>query len=343
MNKSILKSKKIVYLSHKNLQLMSKAKIAFIINPKSGTNSKAALPDLIRKTISEEKFDVTIVKTEYAGHGRELARRFVEEHFDYVIACGGDGTMNEVASELTETETCFGIVPFGSGNGLARHLSISMVPQKALRQINKHIVKRIDYGMANDKKFFCTCGTGFDAHVSHRFAVQGKRGFLTYLKTICSEFIKYKPYVYTLKSTSFRISQQAFLVTFANASQYGNNAFIAPQASTSDGLIDVCILKPFSVFAIPLLALRLFRKEIDKSKHISTIQTPEVTLVRQEPGEFHIDGDPVQMDAEIHVRVVPDALKVIVGRPFNMELLLRAQLIYARRSVKKNAKRILDK
>lgn len=322
---------------------MDKAKIAFIINPKSGTKGKEDLPDLIRKIISTEKFDVTIVRTEYAGHGRELARQFVEEKYDYVIACGGDGTMNEVASELTETETCFGIVPYGSGNGLARHLSISMIPSKALRQINKRMVKRIDYGMANDKKFFCTCGTGFDAHVSHRFAVQGKRGFLTYLKTICTEYIKYKPYVYTLKSGFIKITQQAFLVTFANASQYGNNAFIAPQASTTDGLIDVCVFKPFSVFAIPLLAFRLFRKEIDKSKHISTIQVPEVTLVRPEPGEFHIDGDPVYMEAEIHVRVIHGALKVIVGRPFNMDLILRARLMYARRNIKKNAKRLFDK
>lgn len=318
---------------------MSKAKIAFIINPKSGTHNKASLPDMIRRTIDSRKFDVTIVKTEYAGHGRELARKFVDDHFDYVVACGGDGTMNEVASELAGTETCFGIVPYGSGNGLARHLSISMVPQKALRQINKHAVKRIDYGMANDKKFFCTCGTGFDAHVSHRFAVKGKRGFWTYLRTICAEYIKYKPYVYTIQGGSFSITQQAFLITFANASQYGNNAFIAPHASTQDGLIDICILKPFSFFSIPSLAFRLFRKEIDKSKHISTIQASGVTLVRPEAGEFHIDGDPVMMEADIHVRVVPEALKVIVGRPFNMERAILTRIVYARRSVKRMTRR----
>lgn len=317
---------------------MSKAKVAFIINPKSGTQNKASLPDLIRKTIDAEKFDVTIAKTEYAGHGRELAKGFVEEHYDYVIACGGDGTMNEVASELVETETCFGIVPFGSGNGLARHLSISMMPQKALRQINRHMVRRIDCGMANDKKFFCTCGTGFDAHVSHKFAVKGKRGFLTYLKTVCSEYIKYKSNIYTLQGGSFTITQQAFLITFANASQYGNNAFIAPHASTRDGLIDICILKPFSFLSIPSLAFRLFQKEIDKSKHISTIQASDVTLVRPEAGEFHIDGDPVMMGASIHVRVIPEALKVIVGRPFNMEKALRTRLVYARRKVKRIAR-----
>ncbi|MFA6779615.1 MAG: diacylglycerol kinase family protein [Paludibacteraceae bacterium] len=321
---------------------MSKAKIVFIINPKSGTSDKKELPGLIDSVIDKEKFDVTVVYTEYAGHGRELARRFAEEQYDYVIACGGDGTMNEVASELVHTNSCFGIVPYGSGNGLARHLGISMIPLKALRQINKHLVRNIDYGLADDTKFFCTCGTGFDAHVSHKFAVQGKRGFFTYFKTICREYVKYKPYMYTLKSDSFEIKQRAFLVTFANASQYGNNAFIAPQASTSDGKLDVCILKPFPFFAIPWLAFLLFQKEIDKSKHISILQARDITLIRRKEGEFHIDGDPVMKGKEIHVKVVPAGLKVIVGRTLTLDVILRSRLIFARRRIRNQAKRLME-
>ncbi len=322
---------------------MEKAKIAFIINPKSGTSNKKELPGLIDSIMDKDKFDITVVYTEYAGHGRELARKFVEEKFDYVIACGGDGTMNEVASELTQTDTCFGIVPYGSGNGLARHLGISMLPSKALKQINKHMVRVIDYGMADDKKFFCTCGTGFDAHVSHKFAVQGKRGFFTYFKTICREYVKYKPYMYTLKNDSFKINQRAFLITFANASQYGNNAFIAPQASTSDGKLDVCILKPFSFFSIPWLVFLLFQKEIDKSKHITILQAKEVTLVRRKEGEFHIDGDPIMAGKEIKVRVIPAGLKVVIGRTMTLDVILRSRLIHARRRIKKRAKKIVNK
>jgi YegS/Rv2252/BmrU family lipid kinase len=313
---------------------MGKSKIAFIINPKSGTNRKEDLPVLIEKILDKERFDPTIVFTQYAGHGRELASHFVKENYKYVIACGGDGTMNEVASELVHTGVIFGIIPFGSGNGLARHLQISLFPKKALKQINHHAVTTIDYGLANESKFFCTCGTGFDAHISHQFAVQGKRGFFIYLKTIFREYINYKPYRYILKNDEFEIKQYAFLITFANASQYGNNAFIAPHASTSDGTLDVCIVKPFSFFNIPRLAFLLFRKEIDKSKHISIVKAREITLIRKKAGSFHIDGDPVEKGKEIHIKVVPAGLKVLVGRDVSMEVVIRAQLINAKKRIR---------
>ncbi len=319
---------------------MEKSKIAFIINPNSGTSKKEDLPALIDKTLDKNRFEATVVFTQHAGHGKELTSRFVKEKYKYVIACGGDGTMNEVASELVHTDVIFGIIPYGSGNGLARHLDISMFPKRALKQINKHEIKTIDYGLADDSKFFCTCGTGFDAHVSHKFAAKGKRGFLTYLKTIFNEYIHYKPYMYVLKNDEIEIRQRAFLVTFANASQYGNNAFIAPRASISDGILDVTILKPFSFFVIPWLAFLLFQKEIDRSKHISIIRTKEITLIRRKAGSFHIDGDPVEKGKEIHIRVVPAGLKVLVGRSWNIEVAIRTQLIYARRRIRVHGKNI---
>jgi YegS/Rv2252/BmrU family lipid kinase len=314
---------------------MGRSKIAFIINPNSGTSRKEDLPVLIEKILDRERFKPTIIFTQYAGHGKELAARFVKENYKYVIACGGDGTMNEVASELVHTGVIFGIIPYGSGNGLARHLRIPLFPKRALKQINRPIVKTMDYGLADENKFFCTCGTGFDAHISHQFAVQGKRGFFTYLKTIFREYINYKPYMYVLKNDEFEIKQRAFLVTFANASQYGNNAFIAPHASTSDGMLDVCIVKPFSFFDIPRLAFLLFRKEIDKSRHISIVRAKEITLIRKKEGSFHIDGDPMEKGKEIRIKVVPAGLKVLVGRSISMEVAIRAQLIYARRRIRK--------
>ncbi len=319
---------------------MERSKIAFIINPNSGTSDKEDLPALIDRTLDKNRFEATVVFTQYAGHGRELTTRFVEEKYNYVVACGGDGTMNEVASELVHTDVIFGIIPYGSGNGLARHLGISMFPKRALKQINHHVIKTIDYGLADETKFFCTCGTGFDAHVSHEFATKGKRGFLTYLKIIFKEYLRYKPYMYVLKNEEIEIHQRAFLITFANAAQYGNNAFIAPRASISDGILDVTILKPFSFFVIPWLTLLLFQKEIDRSKHISTIRTKEITLVRRKAGSFHIDGDPVEKGKEIHIRVVPAGLKVLTGRNLNIEVAIRAQLIYARRKIRFHGKSI---
>jgi len=319
---------------------MERSKIAFIINPNSGTSRKEDLPALIDKILDKNRFEATVAFTQYAGHGKELTNRFVEEKYNYVIACGGDGTMNEIASELVHTDVIFGIIPYGSGNGLARHLGISMFPKRALKQINNHVMKTIDYGLADETKFFCTCGTGFDAHVSHMFAVQEKRGFLTYLKTIFKEYIHYKPYMYVLKNSEVEIRQRAFLITFANASQYGNNAFIAPRASISDGMLDVCILKPFSFFAIPWLAFLLFQKEIDKSKQISIVRTKEITLIRRKAGSFHVDGDPMEKGKEIHIKVIPAGLKVLVGRSLDLEVVFRAQLIYARRQIRVHGKNI---
>lgn len=292
---------------------MEKSRIAFIINPVSGTSNKKDLPELIDKIIDKDKFETKIVWTQHAGHGRELATEFAAQGYEYVIACGGDGTMNEIASALVHTQTCFGIVPYGSGNGLARHLGISMLPKKALAQINQRHTDTIDYGMADDRKFFCTCGTGFDAHISHKFAEDGKRGILTYLKTIVREFVNYQPYIYTLRGAGVEIRQQAFLVTFANANQYGNNGFIAPHASAKDGLLDICILKPFRFYSIPKLTYFLFRKEIDKSKHITIIKAEEMTLERESEGEFHIDGDPINAGKVIHVHIVKKGLKVLLG------------------------------
>jgi YegS/Rv2252/BmrU family lipid kinase len=319
---------------------MNKSKIAFIINPHSGTSKKEDLPDLIERTLNRDRFDPTTVFTEYAGHGRELTKQFIEDGYKYIIACGGDGTINEVASELVHSNVVFGIMPYGSGNGLARHLRISMSPKRALQQINKHIIKTIDYGMAGDNKFFCTCGTGFDAHVSDKFAVHGKRGFITYLKTIFREYINYKPHLYTLKTENFEIRQRAFLITFANASQYGNNAFIAPHANISDGMLDITILKPFSFFAIPWLAFLLFRKEIDRSKHISIIRTNKVTLIRRKEGSFHIDGDPLDKGKSIDIKIVPEGLKVLVGRSISIDVMIRRRLIYARRKIRSQHKKI---
>ena len=289
-----------------------KKKIAFIINPKSGTSNKKELPQLIRETMDDKWEEPTITFTEYAGHGYELAQLFAKEKYDVVVACGGDGTMNEIASGLVHTDTAFAIVPFGSGNGLARHLGYSMTPKLALMQINRGEEIIMDYGIANDKKFFCTCGTGFDAHISHSVAVAKQRGFLSYLKIIIKEYFGYHSNFYKINLDCFSFSRRAFLVTFANASQYGNMAYIAPHASTQDGIMDICILDTFPIYSIPKLAYLLLKKEIDKSRHISILHAKSATLIREKEGEFHIDGEAVNMGKEIHVKIVHNGIKVII-------------------------------
>ena len=224
-----------------------KKNITFIVNPISGTKSKDALPLLVKQLIDDSLYECEIIKTEYAGHAAELASQCVNDHIDICVAVGGDGTVNEVARSLAHSETALGIIPCGSGNGLARHLCLPMDMKQALQVINAGKTDYFDYGVINDQPFFCTCGMGFDAYVSLKFAESGKRGLATYVENVLKEGLTYKPDTYIITDESGNHQYNAFLVACANASQYGNNAYIAPEASMQDGLLDVIIMEPFNI------------------------------------------------------------------------------------------------
>ena len=227
--------------------MIAKKKIVFIMNPISGTVSKAGIPAIIDSTLDKEKFDYVIKHTEYAGHASDLAREAANAGTDIVVAVGGDGTVNEVARAIVHTHTALGIIPCGSGNGLARHLSIPLDFRKAIEIINACEIHDLDYGIINEMPFFCTCGMGFDAFISLKFAMSGKRGPISYAENVLKEGLKYKPETYIIENENGKQQYEAFLISCANASQYGNNAYIAPQASMSDGLLDVIIMEPFDI------------------------------------------------------------------------------------------------
>lgn len=218
-----------------------KKKIVFIMNPISGTASKASIPNLIDSILDKDRFEYEIRTTERAGHASEIAFEAKEAHVDIVVAVGGDGTVNEVARAIVHSDTALGILPCGSGNGLARHLMLPMNLKKSIEIINQCEIHDLDYGVINGYPFFCTCGMGFDAFVSMKFAESGKRGPISYAENILREGLKYQPETYTLEDETETKQYKAFLISCANASQYGNNAYIAPQASMSDGLMDVVI------------------------------------------------------------------------------------------------------
>jgi len=291
-------------------------KIAFIINPNSGTGSKSALPGLIEQELDASLFIPEVVYTEHAHHGRELAARFVEEGFYAVVAVGGDGTVNEVARALTHTSTALGIIPVGSGNGLARHLDIPMSVKSAINHLNHSEAILIDYGLVNGNPFFCTCGTGFDAYVSTEFAKGKQRGIMAYLEKVITGYFNYKSTSYQLIGNGIDFKTKAFVLTFANASQWGNNAYIAPQASVQDGKLDISVMSNFPLIAIPSLAIELFAKTIDKGFFMTTFRTQEVTLQRETPGPFHFDGEPYEEGTEIKVKIVPEGLKILVKKRF---------------------------
>ena len=235
-----------------------KSSILFIMNPISGTDNKSSVPKHIEETLDKNVFDYSIKETEYSGHAYEIAKAAAKKGFDFVIAVGGDGTVNEVGRALTHTNTAMGIIPCGSGNGLARHLMIPLDIKKSIEIINKRTIHKLDYGMINDYPFFCTCGMGFDAYISMKFAKAGKRGAVTYLENILREGVKYKAEKYIVECEGESLECRAFLISCANASQYGNNAYIAPQASMSDGLMDVIIMEPFDILEASRISIEMF-------------------------------------------------------------------------------------
>ena len=294
--------------------------IRFIVNPISGGSSKKAIVKAIDDIIDRDRYDCQVWPTRYAGHGAVLATMAAENGIDIVVAIGGDGTINEVARSLVHTDTILGIVPCGSGNGLARHLQIPLDYRKALRMINDGNNVSIDYGLINGRPFFCTCGMGFDANVSYRFSASTKRGLRTYIENTITALAKYKPETYELiidpnKPQTSDLKPQtfsAFTIALANASQYGNNAYIAPYASMADGLMDVTIIEPFPMTEAPAMAYRLFSGKFeDGAKHIRMFQTSRLRIVRERAGVIHCDGDPMKAEREIEVSIVPGGLRVI--------------------------------
>lgn len=287
-------------------------KIVFIANPISGTQSKEQIVAWIDEIMDKELYETEILYTEYAGHASAISAQKAEEGVYAVVAVGGDGTVNEVARALVHTDTALGIIPCGSGNGLARHLRIPMDARKAIEAVNSGLCDMIDYGMMNDRPFFCTCGVGFDAFVSMKFSQAGKRGPLTYIEKTLAEGLKYRPETYEVEMDGISLHYKAFVIACGNASQYGNNAYITPQATLDDGLLDVTILEPFTVLDVPALSFQLFNKTIDQNNHVKTFRCKSLHIHRSCEGVAHYDGDPVMMGTDIDVKIVNRGLHVIV-------------------------------
>ncbi len=287
--------------------------ILFIINPKSGTDRKIYIRQSIGRHIDTKKYDYKIRYTEYAGHAEVIAREAATAGIDIVVAVGGDGTVNEVARALIHTNTALGIIPCGSGNGLARHLQLPIDPEGAIKMINAGIIKSLDYGTMNGLPFFCTCGMGFDAFVSMKFAHSGKRGLISYIENTLRETLTYKPDTYTLRFDDTEVQQRAFVIACANASQYGNNAFIAPAASMSDGLMDITVLEPFPPIEAPQLALQLFNGTLTTNSRVKTFKAKKVRITRNGNDPVHVDGDPLTTAQEIEVEIHPQGINMVVN------------------------------
>lgn len=292
-----------------------KRKALFIINPVSGGKKKDQVPELIQKNLDINLFEPSIVFTDGALHGSQLARDAVNK-YEYVIAVGGDGTINEIASSIAGTATVMGIIPFGSGNGLARFLDIPMNTEKAIRMLNQQRVEAIDAAKLNGQWFFNMAGMGFDAHISEVFSHDKTRGFGAYVRSALREIANYRPETYQLQIDGVTYEREAFMLSFANSSQYGNNAHVSPCASVQDGLLDICIIKHFPLYRFPEMGLRMFTKTATGSKYVEIINGKHILVKRSKAGPVHLDGEPQMIGSDAEINIMPRSLNIVTGGNF---------------------------
>ena len=287
-------------------------KITFIVNPISGQNDKSQVLSAIGKHLDLSLYQPQILFTSCAGEAFEMARASEAE---VVVAVGGDGTVSEVARGLVGTEKCLGIIPCGSGDGLALHLGISRLPFLAVETLNKGCEARIDVARMNGQPFFCTAGFGLDAQVSMEFARSTKRGLPRYISLAWEEWKQHSLAQYAIRSEKGMLWEgKAVFVTVANANQWGNQARIAPMASLQDGLLDVVVVNPFSTLEIPDLATRLMTGRAPTSRHFLHFRGNHFSIWRNGPGAVHFDGDPFEAGTSFDLDVRPAALRVLVPR-----------------------------
>lgn len=283
-------------------------KCLLIINPISGTASRKDVPVRTMRRLRREGIDVEVMYTEKAGDAATLAAMAATKGYLGVIAAGGDGTVNEIASSLVGTRTALGIIPLGSGNGLARHIGLTTDVGEALNLIARRHIEACDSCAADGRPFFCTFGLGFDAAVSEKFSRSRRRGLMNYLRSVMTEYLKYSPEEYEIEANGHTVRLKAFIVAACNASQYGNNAFIAPQASIRDGLVDITIVHAGTPLTRAFFGVDLMTGYVRDNMIIQTLRTDKAVIRRTSPGIAHVDGDPLPMGEEITVKCLPGSL-----------------------------------
>jgi diacylglycerol kinase (ATP) len=287
-------------------------KVFFIINKYSGTGFRPELEGLIVSQCEALNLECTIAFTQDRGHATELAKNASANGFDKVFAVGGDGTVNEVAQGLVHTATKMGILPKGSGNGLARHLQIPMNIKKSLELLSSAKTIQMDTIRVNDKLSVNVSGIGFDGHVAGLFGKDGKRGLLGYVKLVTMEFFSFKEFPIDLSVDGKELQRDAFILAIANSSQFGNNATISPFASVCDALMDVCFIKKVPLSQSIGFAQKMFSRKMNTSAFVEIIKAKELSMIFSNPMPYHIDGEAMEPEHTFNIRLVPASLRVIV-------------------------------
>lgn len=293
--------------------MSSLKKILFIINPISGVGKKNTIPPLIGDYLPTNRFSWDIRYTEKRNHGAEIA--FAEKgNYDAIVAVGGDGSVNEIGSALIHENCALGIIPCGSGNGLARHLHIPLKVIGALQRIAKFEPFSIDTGLVNDTPFLGTCGFGFDAHVANKFDSFGKRGFLSYARLVVREYNRYKLPTFKISGHDIDINKEAVMCSIANSSQFGNGFTISPNSDIQDGIFELVLLDRFGWLKAASVTRKFFSKSIQTSKYFSSLAFKDELEIRIQEDEFvnyHIDGEPLQGNGEFKIQIQAKSLTLL--------------------------------
>ena len=277
--------------------------ILFIVNPISGQGDKTRIVSRLSRR------NCRVVYTEYAGHAEKLAREADE---DIVVAVGGDGTVNEVARGLIGTEKTLGIIPRGSGDGLALHLGLSHDIIRNIRTIEAGKTRILDAATINGRYFFSVCGVGLDAIISERFAKSGRRGLASYIEQAIHSWKGHKVERYEIDLDGQKIEHNAVMVTVGNSDQWGHGARVTPLADSSDGILDITVVEDFKDVEIPMLAYRLMTGTVNMAPNIHCYKGRSISITRPKPGPAHADGDWFEAGDVLDIRVVEHALKVLV-------------------------------
>jgi diacylglycerol kinase (ATP) len=296
-----------------SLDPQEKKRVSVIVNPIAGKGGKEAIVEQLKQQLGAMGYELEVLMTHAPRHATQLAREALEWHADILVVVGGDGSVNEVGEALVGSDAALAIIPMGSGNGLARHLHIPLNTKDAIDLLTKGEIEHIDTVQINDRSYLGVAGVGFDAEVGWSFATSATRGFFTYFLTVLKLLPGYQPCLYDLIVDGKPISRSAFLISFANSSEFGNGASISPNAQISDGFLDVVIVKKFPFYAAFEMVYRLFRRTLDQSKYVEIIRCKEIDIAKAHL-KAHIDGEPMLFPDGIHVRVLPSTLKVIVPK-----------------------------
>lgn len=286
-----------------------KNNILFIVNPISGKGNAVK----IMKNLNSGPINYNFLITKKETGPEDIRQEIRNSGADTVVAVGGDGTVNMVATALKNSEIPLGIIPCGSGNGLARSLGYSMNPIKSFEQVLKRNIRMMDAGTVNGKPFYCTAGIGFDAAVAHDFAHLKKRGLINYVRLVVRKLFRYKFFLSSIPEWD-NSSSEYFMITIGNAPQFGNDFYIVPRAKLNDGMLDICAIKKFNVYIVPSLLSKIIRKKVFEHSSCLYHKLAEFTIKCKEEQPLHTDGEPAGNFKEFHFRLEKQCLKVIVPK-----------------------------